>query len=111
MSAMRIDGRDATLRLEGEVGRERRGAVVRDVNLALRSCAGIVWLDLGTTRHLHYEVARALVQTASDERRLQMVVTIGDIQQRPLHGGARLQFDVLVIDRVVVGVEAGNLLG
>jgi hypothetical protein len=73
MSAMRIDGRDATLRLEGEVGRERRGAVVRDVNLALRSCAGIVWLDLGTTRHLHYEVARALVQTASDERRLQMV--------------------------------------
>jgi hypothetical protein len=70
---MRVAARDATLRLEGEVGRERTGAVVRELRRALRGCAGDVWLDLGPTRHLHYDVARVLVQAACDERRLHLV--------------------------------------
>lgn len=73
MSLMGSTRSEATLRLEGVVGREQCRAVVRSVNRALRSCAGDVWLDLGMTRHLHYEVARVLVQTATDERRLHLV--------------------------------------
>ena len=78
-----------TLRLEGEVGLDRRRAVVRDVNRALRSCHGEVWLDLGKTRHLHYEVARELVQTASDYRRLHFVGATPYVRQiLRLVGGA-----------------------
>jgi len=64
---------DATLRLEGEVGRDRGHAVAHDLRRALQSCAGEVWLDLGPTLHLHYEVARVLVQAAESERRLHLV--------------------------------------
>ncbi|MDF1555128.1 MAG: hypothetical protein P1P84_18810 [Deferrisomatales bacterium] len=73
MSAMAATDRDTTLRLEGEVGRDRTVVVMRDLRRALQSCGGEVWLDLGSTRHLHYEVARVLVQAASSERRLHLV--------------------------------------
>ncbi len=91
MSAMAATNRDTTLRLEGEVGRDRTEAVVRDLRQALQRCGGEVWLDLGPTRHLHYEVARILVQAASNERRLHLVGATPYVRQ---------------ILRLVGGVEA-----
>ena len=81
MTAMRSAERATILRLQGEVGRDQCSAVVRAVRRALAETCGEVWVDLDSTRHLHYEVARALVQAARDDRRLCLVGATPYVEQ------------------------------
>ena len=61
------------LRLVGEVGHDRACDVQAALEKALRAAGGRVLLDLRATRHLHYRVARLLVETARARRGLCLV--------------------------------------
>jgi hypothetical protein len=67
------NGHHTTLWLEGEVERDQCPVVVRGIRQALTDGLGEVWVDLGSARHLHFEVAQALVQAVHDDRRLRLV--------------------------------------